>query len=254
MERWSVGRGPLLRAATELARASWCAADGLCVIVLGTCPLGARSVPAWGRSSDPDAARARFLAWPFASAVVLSVDDEAVAARAAAALRETARTESSTIALVVTAGDHAIDREPWGRDLSAAFKRWTRALGDRTQRRTRRLLRSGNARGGWRCRWWRGGARPSAPPPRRLRARHPQARLPAGRVGDRGRGKAPRATIAPSRRARPLTASNRAGQVGRGEQPRPRRVLGVKRRSPKAIHAVQGGAGGGSRSEGRSPT
>ncbi len=125
MREWSRGHASMLRAAAEFARASWCASDGLCVAVLETCrfpssSVVARCIATWGPSTDPDATRARFMAWPFASSAVLHVEDPATVA----ALRSDSRLERSSIALVITGRDHADLERSGGLDLRKKVVRW----------------------------------------------------------------------------------------------------------------------------------
>lgn len=123
LRAWAAPRTAMLQSAAALARTRHCAMDGFCVSMAATCPTGARCIPAWGASSDPDAARARFLAWPVAGAVLLRAPDAASRDRAVADLRVRARDERSRIGLVVTRRDGDTDLIPEVREIRDAWGR-----------------------------------------------------------------------------------------------------------------------------------
>lgn len=96
------------RVARTATRRQICALDGLCVRATfdGTCPQG------WSAPRDAnEEARARFLAWPWGKAMRFRATTPLDAQRAAARLRESART-SKQIGLVLAADDADVAREP----------------------------------------------------------------------------------------------------------------------------------------------
>jgi len=105
---------PAFTAARSLTSGVWLSEDGFAARAVRRCPDGASCVRLYGDdATTPEQRRARFLAWPLASAAILRARDGASAERAANGARASLVRTDTRIALIVS-----------GRDLRAGSVDW----------------------------------------------------------------------------------------------------------------------------------
>ena len=120
---------PMITAASRLAGSHFPLDEERSVRLETVCSRGEICVPVWGSSAHPDAARARFAAWPVSHGLVLRARDENTARLASVALRLATAERRTPIALVVDAESTTLAPESALRVAKAA-ERCVRLLRD----------------------------------------------------------------------------------------------------------------------------
>jgi hypothetical protein len=92
---------PMLTAARRLASTPFPLDASRSVRLSPSCPVSGRCVPAWGASTDPEAARVRLAAWPVAHGLWLRADSAPSAREASSSLRSLTGAAGARVALVV---------------------------------------------------------------------------------------------------------------------------------------------------------